>query len=301
TRWLSGSLLILRLTLIAYAPAMRSGFIWDDDANLTQNAAVTEPGGFRRISLDPTACPQYYPITYSVFSLENRLWRLDPVGYHVVNVALHGANSLLVWVVLRGNRMPGGWLAAALYALHPIEVESVAWVTEPKNTLSGLFALLSLWCYTRFQPLAEDDAALRIAQQNWTWYGLSVGFFVLALLSKSVTAMLAPVLLVWEWWTRPRLTPRDVLPLVPFFVLGAVMGLNTAWIESRLIGAEGRMTRPPPAEKILIAGAAFCFSRGKIAAPMNLAFIYPPWPLAPAQARQWLPLVAATLVMACLF
>jgi tetratricopeptide (TPR) repeat protein len=299
--WLSGSFLILGLTLVVYTPAMRSGFVWDDDANLTQNAAVTEPGGFRRIWLEPSTCPQYYPLTFSVFSLEYALWGLNAVGYHVVNVVLHAANAVLVWVVLRENGVPGGWLAAALFALHPIEVESVAWVTELKNTLSALFALLSLWSYMRFQPLGKDSPAGEPAQRNWGWYVLSVGLFVLALLSKSVTAMLAPVLLLRDWWKRPGLTPRDVLPLAPFFALGAIMGLNTAWIESRLIGAGGPANRLAPAEHLLIAGEAFWFYPGKILAPLKLTFIYPRWHLDPTQARQWFPLVAATLMIAALF
>jgi tetratricopeptide (TPR) repeat protein len=299
--WLSGSLLILGLTLVAYIPAMRSGFVWDDDANVIGNPALTEPGGLRRVWFEPGACPQYYPLTFTAFSLENRLWGLDPVGYHVVNVVLHAANALLLWVVLRRDGVPGGWLAAALFALHPIEVESVAWVSELKNTLSGLFALLSLWAYTRFDPLGGDDDAGRLGQRNWGWYGLSVGLFVLALLSKSVTAMLAPVLLLRGWWRRPRLTTRDLLPLAPYFVLGAVMGLNTARLEVSHVGAGGPAYRLSMPERLLVAGGAFWFYPRKIVAPLNLTFVYHRWPVDQTQARQWLPAAAAALTIAALF
>jgi hypothetical protein len=244
-------LLILGLTLAAYMPAMQAGFIWDDDANVTGNPALSEPGGFLRIWLDPRACPRYYPLTFSALSLERRLWGLDPVGCHVVSVVLHAVNALLVWAVLRADGVPGAWLAAALFPMHPIEVESVAWITELKNTLSGLFALLSLLAYARFQPLGAEAPPGR----KWGWYGLSVGFFVLALLRKSVTAMLAPVLLLRAWLGRPWMTSRDLLPIAPFFVLGAVMGLNTARLELSHVGAGGSAFRLGLPERFVVAGA----------------------------------------------
>jgi tetratricopeptide (TPR) repeat protein len=298
---LTGPLLIVGSTLLVYAPVLWNGFNWDDDDNVTQNPALTAPGGFRRIWLEPGACPQYYPVTFSAFYLERRLWGLDPVGYHAVNVLLHSANALLVWSILRSDGVPGAWLAAALFALHPIEVESVAWVTELKNTLSGLFALLSLRAYQSFQPFGGDGSAEGPGRRNWGWYGLSVGCFALALLSKSVTAMIAPVLFLRCWWKRSQVTARDLLPMVPFFVLGAVLGLNTARLEAALAGASGPGYQLTLAERLLIAGGAFWFYAGKIVAPVRLTFIYPRWHLDPTQARQWLPVVAACTTIVALF
>src|SRR5438270_9275558 len=134
TGWLLGSLMIVGCTLAAYMPAMRNGFIWDDDVHITRNSTLTEPGGFSRIWLDMRANCQYYPLTFSLFYLENALWGLNPVGYHLVNVLLHACDAVLVWLILRKIGVPGSWLAAMLFALHPVEVESVAWVTEQKNT-----------------------------------------------------------------------------------------------------------------------------------------------------------------------
>src|SRR5205807_10188628 len=176
-----------------------NGFVWDDDAYLTKNPTLTQPGGFARIWLDLRATPQYYPLTFSSFYLEHCLWGFNPTGYHAVNVLLHGFNAVLVWFILRRLGVPGSWLAAALFALHPVEVESVAWITERKNLLSGFFALASLGAYLQFQPL---DRAVRPEPSRGfpRWYALSIGLFVLALLSKSVTATLAAVVLLLLWW-----------------------------------------------------------------------------------------------------
>ncbi len=142
--WPIGAVLIVVCTLTAFSPAFRCGFVWDDDVHITKNPILSQPDGLARIWLDTKANCQYYPLTFSFFYIEHRLWGLNPVGYHVLNVLLHAGNALLVWSVLRRLDVPGGWIAAMLFALHPVEVESVAWVTEQKNTLSCLLALGAL-------------------------------------------------------------------------------------------------------------------------------------------------------------
>jgi tetratricopeptide (TPR) repeat protein len=199
--------------------------------------------------------------------------------------------------------VPGGWLAAALFALHPVHVESVAWVTERKNTLSGLLALGAIGAYLRFQPLelGAEPASPRGQCRDWVWYGVSLALFALALLSKSVVACSAPVLVLLLWWKKPQLRMRDLYPLLPFFVLGAVLGLNNARLEVVHVGARGMDFALTPFDRLLVAGRALWFYAGKLLMPFGLSFIYPRWQLDPRQAGQWVPVLAAIAALAALF
>jgi tetratricopeptide (TPR) repeat protein len=301
TGWLLGSLMIVGCTLAAYMPAMRNGFIWDDDVHITSNSTLTEPGGFSRIWLDMRANCQYYPLTFSLFYLENALWGLNPVGYHLVNVLLHACDAVLVWLILRKIGVPGSWFAAMLFALHPVEVESVAWVTEQKNTLSCLLALSSLWFYLRFRPLDRDSQSEHPGVLHWRWYGLSLALFVLALLSKSSVGTLPGVLLVLAWWKRPRLELSDLLPVVPFFVLGITLGLNTARLESDLVAVRPADFIRTPVDRLLISCRALWFYAYKLALPLNLTYVYPRWHIDPRDFRQWIPVFTLPLVIVALF
>src|SRR5579883_1987526 len=297
----SGSFLIVGLTLLAYLPILGNGFVWDDDLYVTNNPTLTQPGGFARIWLDLRATPQYYPVTFSFFYFEHALWGFHPTGYHAVNLLLHAANAVLVWWILRRLDVPGSWLAAALFAVHPVEVESVAWITERKNLLSGFFALAALGAYLPFATFDPDTRPEPSRRCPWRWYALSIGLFVLALLSKSVTATLAAVMLLLLWWKRSRLGMRDLLPLLPFFILGATLGLNTARLEAEHVGARGPDFQLSALERLLVAGRALWFYAGKLVAPVPLSFIYPRWEIDPWQASQWLPVLAAVLAVAALF
>src|SRR5262249_49168718 len=135
---------ILALTLLAYLPVLRAGFIWDDDRYVTQNVLLRSAAGLRTMWLSPSAMLQYYPLTHSAFWLQYQLWGLDAAGYHLVNVVLHGVSAIVLWRVLRRLEVPAAWLVAAVFAIHPVHVESVAWVSELKNVLSGLFYLLAV-------------------------------------------------------------------------------------------------------------------------------------------------------------
>jgi tetratricopeptide (TPR) repeat protein len=262
---------------------------------------LTAPDGLARTWLDVRANPQYYPLTFTTFILERRLWGLDPVGYHVVNIILHAGSAVLVGLVLGELGVPGGWLAAALFALHPVQVESVAWVTERKNTLSGLLALAALGSYLRAGLPGSVDVSERPGRLRWGWYGLSVCLFALALLSKSVVAMLAVVLLILTWWRRPRLRPGDLYPLTPFFVLGAASGLMSAWLEVRHVGAGGSEFSRGPLDRLLVAGRVAWFYAGKLIAPVHLSFNYPRWTIDPRRPGDWLPVLGVLLIAVVLF
>lgn len=152
---LQGGIIIL-VTVLAYSPALRGGFVWDDDAYVTGNQTLRSAEGLRRIWFELGATPQYYPLVFTTFWTEYHLWCLDPFGYHLVNVVLHAIGAIILWRVLRRLSVPGSWLAAAVFALHPVNVESVAWITERKNVLSGVFYLSALLAYLRFIGVHAD-------------------------------------------------------------------------------------------------------------------------------------------------
>ena len=142
--------LLVGMVLAAYGPALRAGFIWDDDDYVTENPLLHTPDGFERIWLSMDAPSQYFPLVYTAFRIEYGLWGLDQFGYHLINVLFHAANALLLWLLLRRLDIPGAWFAAAVFALHPVHVESVAWITERKNVMSLFFSLASMLAWLRF-------------------------------------------------------------------------------------------------------------------------------------------------------
>ncbi|MES1213577.1 MAG: tetratricopeptide repeat protein [Singulisphaera sp.] len=289
------------LVVAAYWPLGEAGFIWDDDSYVTANLTLHTVEGLRRIWCEIGAVPQYYPLVFTTFWLEYHLWGLTPQGYHVTNVILHALSVLLLWRLLVRLHVPGAWLAAALFAVHPVMVESVGWVTERKNVLSLALALASLYYYLRFAPLddvvtGENDA--RAARSHWWWYALSLGLFLAALLSKTVVASLPAVILVLTWWKRGRVAPLDVARLLPFFALGIISGLSTAWLEKYHVGAAGVEWDFTPVERLLIAGRAAWFYAGKLAWPYPLAFFYPRFTIDESALWQYLfPLAALLLVI----
>ncbi len=280
--------LLCAVTLTAYLPALRGGLIWDDAAHITK-PQLQSLDGLRRIWFDVGATQQYYPLLHSVFWIEHRLWGDRPFFYHLANLLLHSAAACLVYLVLRRLQIPCAYLAAALFALHPVQVESVAWITEQKNTLSAVFYLSAMLAYLRF-----DQA------QKMSFYFLAFALFILGLLTKTVTATLPGALLVIFWWQRGRLSwKKDVQPAIPFFVIGAVAGLFTAWVERKLIGAEGNDFALSLADRLLLAGRVPWFYLGKLLCPLDLVFVYPRWNLDASDWRQWLfPVVSIVWLVA---
>jgi tetratricopeptide (TPR) repeat protein len=278
---------LLLVTLAAYLPVWHGGMLWDDDAHLTR-ASLRSLSGLWRIWFDLGATQQYYPVAHSAFWVMHRLWGDATLGYHLVNIVLHACSAWLVFLILRRLAIPGAMLAAAIFALHPIEVESVAWMTELKNTLSGVGYLGAMLAYLHF----DSSRARRM-------YLTAIALFVLALLSKTVTATLPAALLVIFWWQRGTLRWReDVAPLVPFLGVGAGLGLLTAWVERTQIGAEGAAFQFTIIERCLIAGRAFWFYLWKLVWPTNLTFIYPRWHVSQQVAWQYIfPLAAIALAI----
>jgi tetratricopeptide (TPR) repeat protein len=223
---------------------------------------------------------------------------LEPFGYHLVNVLLHAVNAVLLWRVLRRLEVAGAWWAAAIFALHPVAVESVAWVTERKNVLSGLFYLLAALAWLRFRPLTAKEAA---RTPDWRFYWLALGLFVCALFSKTVTCSLPAVLVLLIWWKTGRLRKMDAVGLVPWFVLGAAAGFMTRCMEQRLVagGADWSLSF---VQRCLVAGRAVWFYAGKLCWPRNLSFVYPRWGINADAAWQYsFPLAALVVLVALWF
>ncbi len=235
------------------------------------------------------ATQQYYPLLHSAFWIEHHLWDDHPLGYHLLNLALHAADVFLVWLILRKLAIPGALLAAAIFAWHPVQVESVAWITEQKNTLSAVFYLSALLTYLYFDHTRRSSH-----------YALALGLFVLAVFSKTTTVTLPAMLLVIFWWQRGSLSwRRDVRPLIPFFLLAVTAGLFIAWVEWKVIGAEGAAFALTFVERGLLAARGIWFYFGKLVWPANLIFVYPRWQIDASAWWQWLfPLAVAAVLIA---
>jgi protein O-mannosyl-transferase len=277
---------LLVAVLLAYQPAWNGAFLWDDAAHLTR-PELQSWDGLRRIWFEPGATQQYYPLVHSAFWLQHWLWGKEPTGYHLVSLLLHFTAAALVGVTLRQLRIPGAYLAAAIFALHPVHVESVAWISELKNTLSAVLYLGAALAFLRFEEKREPRS-----------YLLALALFVLALSSKTVTATLPAALVLIHWWRQGRPSWKGtVLPLVPFFVLGAGAGLLTIWVERRLVGAEGAAFERGLLERGLIAGRAVWFYASKLVWPAKLVFIYPRWQVSQGSFWQYLYPAAAVAAL----
>jgi protein O-mannosyl-transferase len=282
--------LIFCATLFSYLPALRGGLVWDDNMHVTR-VDLRSLHGLWRIWFDLPATQQYYPLLHSAFWLEHRIWGDAVLGYHLTNVVLHAASACLVALIVRRLSLPGAWLAGSIFALHPVCVEAVAWISEQKSTLSGVFCLAAALTYLHF------DRTRRRPQ-----YFLALALFVLALMCKTVTATLPAALLVIFWWQRGRIAwRRDALPLVPWLAAGASAGLFTAWVERapHLIGAQGAEYALTIPERLLLAGRVPWFYAWKALWPSNLMFTYPRWKIDSGAWWQYLfPLAAAALAAA---
>jgi tetratricopeptide (TPR) repeat protein len=257
---------IFLAVLLAYWPALRGGLLWDDTGHITA-PRLRSLYGLWRIWFDLRSTQQYYPLLHSAFWLEHRLWGDAVLGYHLVNLAEHAVSAYLVVLIVRRLGLRCGWLAGLIFALHPVCVEAVAWISEQKSTLSALFYLASALTYLHF------DRSRRRSQ-----YLAAFGLFCLALATKTVTATLPAALLVIFWWQRGRLEwRRDVRPLLSWLALGAFAGLFTAWIERNLVGAQGADFQLSLAQRVLLAGRIVFFYAAKILWPSHLMFTYPHW------------------------
>ena len=277
----AAAVLLAAVAILSHGRSLWCGWIWDDDFYVWNNPTLRSPGGLFDIWFKPLSIPQYYPLVHTTYWLEYRLWGDWPAGYHAVNVLLHATSAVLLWLVLRRLAVPGAWLGAALFAVHPVGVETVAWVTERKNTLSLCLALLSLLTWLSFRD-AESGSA------RWRAYGLSLGLFAASLLAKTVSVSLVGVLLVITWWQTGRITRRDLLLAAPYLAIGLPLALATVWLEKHHVGAADVDWGLSLTDRIVLAGRVICFYATKLAWPHPLSFFYDRWQVDAREALQWL-------------
>ena len=289
--WIWRLLLILSV-ILAYTAVWHAGFIWDDDSHLTANPCIVGPLGLKEVWT--TSAAGICPLTYTTFWVEHALWGLKPLPYHLVNVLLQAACAVLLWRVLRELRIPGAWLGAALWALHPVGVESVAWITEMKNTQSGLFFLLSILFFIKWLRTKGSD---RVTGNGWN-YAVSWFFAALAMASKSSTVILPLALWLCTWWIEGQWRWRNVARVIPIFLLSVVASASSIWTQSLQLApvTDPQWARSWP-ERLATAGAAVWFYLGKLLWPPPLITIYPRWQI---EAGQWVSYLPGLAVIALL-
>jgi tetratricopeptide (TPR) repeat protein len=310
-RLLAGAAIIALAVFFAYHPSINGGFILDDDALLTKNALIGSPDGLYQFWCTAKA-EDFWPVTNSALWIEWRLWGMNSTGYHIANLILHVAEALLIWIILRKLSIPGAFWAAIIFAVHPVNVESVAWISQRKNMMAMLFFLLSILWYLKFFELAHRPTfgwCPLAAKQSTThcppptthyyfWYWLSLAAFVLAMLSKGSAVVLPVLLLGIIWWLHP-LIKLDMVRTAPFFLVAMVLAAINMWFQTHGSGEVLRVASF--SERLLGAGGVLWFYLCKALLPVNLVFIYPQWHIETGNPLWWLPLFAALAVTAVLW
>ncbi|HUB27925.1 MAG TPA: hypothetical protein VL992_21045 [Tepidisphaeraceae bacterium] len=308
--WLLWAGVLVLLVFLVFFPAVTGTFLWDDDHHPGVISAYPTASGLAQIWTEQRATPQYYPLTYTSYWLEYQLWKENPLGYHIDNLILHALSAVLVWRLLRRLKLPGAWIAAAIWAIHPLQAESVCWISERKNVLSGLLFFASLWFYTEFSGLAPPaakpspglsaDGSTYLLGNRWAAYAASLALFVLALLAKTVVCALPVVCIILLWWKR-KFSFKTLAPLVPYFLAGLLLAFVTVYLETQPGGnvqANGPDWAITPIQRILIAGRGLWFYVGKLIWPGSLSFVYSRLLPTPAD---WLYVLATILTLAILW
>ena len=280
---------IIAFTFVVYCPSLKNGYIWDDDDYLTNNFFIQKTDGLKDIWFSYKT-PQYYPVVFTSFWLEHKLWGLNPSGYHAVNLLFHICNALLLYAILLQLYSPLALPVALIFALHPVQVETVAWITERKNIYGAFFYLLTILFYLRF-----------FDSQRKQDYGFSLTAFTLALLSKSITATFVIVPILIRWWQGKQLRRVDFFQFVPFLFLGFLAGVNTAYLEIVRVGAEGSPWSLPLLGKLVLPGKIILFYITKIIFPLETIFFYPRWQIDPSVIWQWIPTICVVSAAGLLY
>ncbi len=319
-------MIIVIAASLGYLPSLSGNFILDDDMLLTDNSLIEAADGLYRFWCT-TEVLDYWPVTNTTLWIEWRLWGMNSTGYRATNLILHIIDSLLIWIILRKLSIPGAFFAAMIFAVHPVNVESVAWIAQRKNLMAMLFFLMSILCYLRQFSLNCSDNAQRSRHSPCAdpahgvrglligrWYWLSLAAFVLAMLSKGSVAVLPLLLLGIIWWRRtgtvpifapakmglsPSVSRWDLLRTAPFFLVAVVLAGVNVWFQTHGAGNEIRIASF--AQRLLGAGGVVWFYLYKALLPLSLVFVYPQWNIQADNPLWWLPLLAAVMVTAVLW
>jgi protein O-mannosyl-transferase len=331
---LTAATLIGLIACIAYLPTLNNGFVCDDDHYIIYNKNVKNPDGLRLFWCANKAM-DYWPLSDSTFWIEWRLWGMNPIGYHATNLILHLAEAMLIWILLRKLSIPGAFLAALIFAVHPVNVESVAWISQRKNMIALLFFLLSILWYLKSLKRARLPSSFILHPSSFhLWYWLSLAAFLCAMLGKGSAAVLPVLLLGIVWWLRPtyyspdsgdcpdllaekmELSPalapscatkmgpvlfmrREIVRTAPFFLVTMIFSSLNVW--SQFHNTIAVIRNAGFLERILGAGSVIWFYLYKAILPVNLAFMYPQLRIEAGNLLWWLPLAAALVVTVVLW
>lgn len=277
SRWLAVAL-IVTAGFAVYGPALRGGWVWDDHLDLPNNPVIRSPDGLAQIWTEPGRLLDFYPLKHSLQWLQWRLWENDTLGYHLTSLGLHLAAALLFWRVLGRLGLRHGWLGALLFTVHPLCVESVAWIVELKNTLSLPPLLLAVDAFLRH----ADSGRRRDLGAAWAW-------FLVSLLCKTGGIMLPCFLVLLLWWRRGRPGAAELRTTAPFFALSLALGLVTLWFQHHRAQAGEDITAGEPLQRLVLAGQSVVFYLQKSLWPAGLMPLYPQWPVTPASPLAWWP------------
>ncbi len=288
---LASALLLCGLTFVVYLPSLRGPFLIDDDRYVTSEPLVASSDGLSRM-WSTSQLLDFWPMTYTTFWFEWRLWGTNPAGYHFTNLILHVATALLLWRILQKLSIPSGFLAALVFAVHPVNVQAVAWIAQRKEALAAFFFGLSILWYLCDQQRRDAKCAPEASAGIRPWYWLSLIAFALAMLSKTSAAMLPAVLLLIVWWVRGRITAGNFLRSLPFFLVAAGLTCVEIWFQ----GHGDPHPHSPFPVRLAGSGAVVWFYLAKALLPIDLSFVYPRWSIQPNEFCWWLPLLAAITV-----
>jgi tetratricopeptide (TPR) repeat protein len=303
---------LVLLALVSYWPATDGKFIWNDDVNVSRNQLLLQPGGLGRIWTqrwsDPTKypMPQYHPFTYTIYWLEFQMFgrdtdgQVNPIGFHITNLALAAGSAVLVWLILHNLKVPGAWVAAAMFAVHPLNTESIAWISQLASVLAGILFFAAIFTFLQF---TEDDQKAKSGTpidpaRQWGFYAASLALFIFGMLSKSTAFAMPFVTLLILWWQR-RLRARYFALLLPMMFIGVAMAFSAADFERVYSGFQPTNLTVPG--RLIVTGKAIWFYAGKVLLPIRLTFLYPKWAVDAGNFAQFLPLIAAVFIIAVLW
>ncbi|MCE5230985.1 glycosyltransferase family 39 protein [bacterium] len=273
---------IFLLAIAIYYPALHGAFLWDDETSIGGNPLMRQQGGFWSIWTSFGAIPlegHFWPMTYTALWLGFQLWGENAASYHMLNFVLYGAIGVQIYRLMRRLRLPGAWIGALLFTLHPVHAESVAWIISIKDLLATLFSLLTVEFFLNHMERA-----------GWKWIVWAGLCGAAAILSKTTPATLPIALAILVWYRDGRIDGRAWKAIA---VLACVIWAITAFDIRVAQGLEAPMSSAPPfALRLAQSGWAFWFYLSKLLFPVGLSPIYPFWNIHPASIAAWLPLLA---------